>query len=253
MSDVMMARPVCLTIGGSDSCGGAGIQADLRVFDRLGVYGCSAITALTAQNPLHIARIEPVSLAQLDAELHALFDYYDVAVVKTGMLLDAEHVAVVSGLLAELHHGSLVVDPVMISSSGSVLLDQGGVAALREALLPQAALITPNLDEADALLGQPSGYAADSPVEAVKALREALACPVLLKGGHADGDMLLDLLCDEDGGIHRFTHIRQCWDTGEGHGTGCRLASAVAAGLANQMPLVPAVEAAIAFLQECTA
>lgn len=251
MSDVTLARPVCLTIGGSDSCGGAGIQADLRVFDRLGAHGCSAITALTAQNPLDIARIEPVSLAQLDAELHALFDYYDVAVVKTGMLLDAERVAVVSGLLAQLHRGPLVVDPVMISSSGSVLLDQGGVAALRGALLPQATLITPNLDEADALLGTRSGYAAGFQVEAVKALREAFGCAVLLKGGHADGDMLLDLLCDEEGGIHRFTHARQCWNAGEVHGTGCRLASAVAAGLAKQIPLAPAVESAVAYLQEC--
>ncbi|MDX8405460.1 MAG: bifunctional hydroxymethylpyrimidine kinase/phosphomethylpyrimidine kinase [Mariprofundus sp.] len=250
MSDLQSSRPVCLTIGGSDSCGGAGIQADLRVFEAMGVQGCSAVSALTAQNPREIVRIEAVSLAQMDAELHAVFDYYDVAAVKTGMLVDADHVAVVSGLLAQLHGGMLVVDPVMVSSSGKSLLNAGGVDTLVRALAPQARLITPNFDEADVLLGKRAGYADSSPVEAVQALVERMGCAVLLKGGHADAGELQDLLCDADGVVHPFRHARQLWNKSQRHGTGCRLASAVAAGLARQQSLEEAVGAAVAWLQK---
>ncbi len=238
-------RPVCLTIGGSDSSGGAGIQADLRIFEAIGVQGCSATTALTAQSPVSISRIEAVSLAQLDAELHALFDYYDIAVVKTGMLVDAEHVAVVSVLLEQLHDGLLVVDPVMISSSGKTLLDKGGVDALKHALLPLASLMTPNLDEASVLLGE----AVNSPVDAAKNLAEKFHCAVLLKGGHGAGDELLDVLCDQEGEISEFSHARQPWSTDQSHGTGCRLASAVVARLALGDPLVMAVKTSSSFLQ----
>ena len=241
----MSTRPVCLTIGGSDSCGGAGIQADLRVFESLNVHGCSAITALTAQNPDGIRRIEAVSLAQLDAELHAVFDYYDIAVVKTGMLLDAEHVAVVSALLQQLHHGQLVIDPVMMSSSGKQLLHHGAVDTVVQSLLPMATLLTPNLDEAAVLLGQP----VSDPVSAAQSLAERLHCAVLLKGGHADGDMLMDVLCDRDGNVDEFTHARQQWSLDQRHGTGCRLASAISSHLAHQLPLHQAVEKAIIYLQ----
>jgi len=248
MKDTNM--PVCLTIGGSDSCGGAGIQADLRVFAGLGVHGCSAVTALTAQNPREISRIEAVSLVQLDAEIHSIFDYYDVAVVKTGMLFDAGHVALVAGLLAQLHSGAVVVDPVMISSSGRPLLDAGGVATLHAALAPQTTLMTPNLDEADVLFGKSSGYAAANPIDTARGLREQMGCAVLLKGGHADADMLLDVLCDTDGNIHRFMHSRMAWGERDRHGTGCRLASAIAANLAHQRPLPASVDAAINYLQQ---
>lgn len=237
--------PVCLTIGGSDSCGGAGIQADLRVFEALGVKGCSATTALTAQNPDAISRIEPVSLAQLDAEMHAIFDYYDVAVVKTGMLVDAEHVALISALLDQRHKGPLIIDPVMVSSSGKPLLDAGGVDALLHALVPQTVLITPNLDEAAVLLGA----AVDDPVAAVAQLSEKLACAVLLKGGHGAGDQLLDLLCDPGGEISRFEHAKQAWSADQCHGTGCRLASAIAAHMASGCSLAQAVEKSVHFLQ----
>ncbi|MDQ6957096.1 MAG: hydroxymethylpyrimidine/phosphomethylpyrimidine kinase, partial [Mariprofundaceae bacterium] len=148
-------RPICLTIGGSDSCGGAGIQADLRVFEALDVQGCSAITGLTAQNHLAIHRIEAVSLAQLDAELHAVFDVYDVAAVKTGMLLDAEHIAVISACLDLNHHQKhLIVDPVISSSSGKELLDSGAIETLKYTLIKQATLLTPNLHEAAIFLGR---------------------------------------------------------------------------------------------------
>jgi len=238
-------RPVCLTIGGSDSCGGAGIQADLRVFEAFGVQGCSATTALTAQNPITLSRIEPVSLAQLDAEMHALFDYYDVAVVKTGMLVDAEHVAVIAALLQQLHQGPLVIDPVFISSSGKQLLDGGGIDALVHGLLPQATLLTPNLDEATVLLGG----VVENPVAGAKALAEKFNCAVLLKGGHGKDDLLLDVLCDQDGEISEFSHARQVWSEEQSHGTGCRLASTIAAALATGETLQQAVETAILRLQ----
>ncbi len=239
-------RPVCLTIGGSDSCGGAGIQADLRVFESLNVQGCSATTALTAQNPDAINRIEAVSLAQLDAELHAIFAYYDVAVVKTGMLLDAEHVALVSVLLQQLHHGQLVIDPVMVSSSGKRLLHEGAVHTVIQSLLPMATLLTPNLDEAAVLLGEP----VSNPVQTAKSLVEQFGCAVLLKGGHADADVLLDVLCDQNGITCEFTHVRQQWSLDQGHGTGCRLAAAISANLAHDMLLAQAVETAITYLQQ---
>lgn len=246
MNRVTNERPVCLTIGGSDSCGGAGIQADLRVYSTLGAQGVSATTALTAQHPAQVVRIEPVSLAQLEAEIQAAFDYYDVAAVKTGMLLDAEHVALISGLLEQLHDGELVVDPVLISSSGRALLDDGGVDALIRGLMPQATLITPNFDEAERLQGAPC----DRSDDALQALMERLGCAVLLTGGHGDGDLLSDRLCDREGRMHRFTHVRQPWSREQSHGSGCRLASAVAAWLSFGKPLERAVALAVEALDE---
>jgi len=226
----MEQHPVCLSIGGSDSCGGAGIQADLRVFSGLGVTGCSAITALTAQNPEQITRIEPVSLAQLDAELHTVFDYYNVAAVKTGMLLDAEHIAVIAAALQQRHkHGALIIDPVMLASSGLRLLDAPAVETLVKALLPMATLLTPNLDEAAVLLGRP---VSDAPVDCRK-LVEMFGCAVLLKGGHGAGDTLIDVLCEADGSLTSIEHPRLDWNESKAHGSGCRLAAAIAATLAQ--------------------
>lgn len=236
-----MQRPVCLTIGGSDSSSGAGIQADLLSFQRLGIKGCSAITALTAQNPRRVSRIEPVPVAQLQAEIEAVFDYYQVAAVKTGMLVDAAHVQCVARLLGERHAGPmLVVDPVMVASSGAELLDDAGVRALAEKLFPLATLITPNLPEAERLLGGGSG----DPVEDAASLAMRFHTSVLLKGGHGDGEVVSDLLVTRDGDVEPFTHARQRWDEEQAHGTGCRLASAIAAYLARGMPLVEAVRSA---------
>jgi hydroxymethylpyrimidine/phosphomethylpyrimidine kinase len=215
------------------------------VFESLNAQGCSAITALTAQNPDGISRIEAVSLAQLDAELHAVFDYYDVATVKTGMLVDAEHIVLVSALLHELHNGELVVDPVMISSSGKSLLHNAAVDTVIQSLLPMATLVTPNLDEAVVLHGEP----VTDPVRSAILLAEQLECAVLLKGGHADTDTLTDVLCCRDGKVSEFTHARQQWSPDQGHGTGCRLASAISANLAHRLPLYQAVEKAISYLQ----
>jgi len=240
-----ITRPVCLTIGGSDSCGGAGVQADLRIFETLGVRGCSAITALTAQNPLAVTRIEAVSLAQLDAEIHAVFDYYDVAVVKTGMLLDAEHIALISALLSQLHQGALVIDPVLVSSSGRPLLDTAAIDTLVQALVPMATLMTPNFDEADALMGEQCERSAAT----ASLMRDRFECAVLLTGGHGEGDMLTDYLCDARGRGHHYTHARQAWNKDQSHGTGCRLASAISAHLAHTTPLPESVQKAIHYLQ----
>jgi len=240
-------NPVCLAIGGSDSCSGAGIQADLRVFDALGIRGCSAITALTAQNPKEITHIESVSLAHLDAELQAVFDYYDVTTVKTGMLLDAEHVAIVVASLQQNHVGKhFILDPVMFASSGAELLDTGGRAAVTHALVPLATLITPNREEAAFWLKHPVNIAEEDAL----ALARQLDTPVLLKGGHTDGDVLKDVFAAPDGVIKAFEHPRKAWDEDKLHGTGCRLAAAIAGHLALGEELLKAVQKGIATAQK---
>jgi len=241
-----LSRPIALTIGGSDSCGGAGIQADLRVFEALDVHGCSAITALTAQNYHQIHRIEAVSLAQLDAELHAIFDVYEVAVVKTGMLFDAEHIATISACL-DLYHVNkpLIVDPVMLSSSGHRLLAEDAVQTLQHTLIKQASLVTPNLHEAAVFLER----ASDDAVEDAAALAMQWGSSVLLKGGHGKGDICSDVLCERSGEIAIFSHAKQHWQKQQAHGTGCRLASAIAAYMARDLNIHDACEAGIAYLQ----
>lgn len=247
MSKVITRPPVCLTIGGSDSGGGAGIQADLRMFERVGVHGCSVITALTAQNPMKILRIEPASLAQLEAEMEAVFSYFDVQVVKTGMLVDAEHVTCVASFLERFHTDRLlVVDPVMVASSGTRLLDEHALTTLVDLLLPQATLITPNLDEAVMLLGSPSS---NDSVELATALLLRYRTAVLVKGGHGVGTLLHDFLCDKDGTIHVFSHQKQDWNRNQAHGTGCRLAACIAALIAKKNTLAQASQQAIAMLQ----
>lgn len=240
----MEQRPVCLSIGGSDSCGGAGIQADLRMFTAQGTIGCSAMTALTAQNPRSISRIEPVSLAQLDAEIHAVFDYYSIAAVKTGMLLDSERIAVIAAALQQRHaHDILVIDPVMISSSGRRLLDVPAVNTLLKALVPLATLLTPNLDEATVLLNR----SVRDVKQDCRELADMCECPVLLKGGHGDGQTLQDILCDATGAISIIEHPRLEWNPAEAHGSGCRLAASIAACLAHGLNIMDAVQRAIAF------
>ncbi len=245
--NMMDKRPVCLTIGGSDSCAGAGIQADLRIFEQFGVQGCSVITALTAQNPRKILRVEPSSLAQLDAELHVIFDYYDVAAVKTGMLVNAEHIAVISALLGEFHADKpLVIDPVTVASSGHRLLGEGALQTLEKTLIKQASLVTPNLDEARIWLD----HAVDNPVEDTKTLASGLDCAVLLKGGHGAGDSLLDVLCEKNGKITTFTHPKRTLNTAQAHGTGCRLAAGITASLGLGGALSDSADSAIKHLQD---
>ncbi len=238
----MSKEAVCLAVGGSDSCGGAGIQADLAMFSRIGVAGCSAVTALTAQNPDRILRIEPSPLAQMQAELQAVFSYYRVAAIKTGMLVDARHIHILADALEQ--HGiscPLVVDPVLASTSGTSLLDHDAIAALQTTLFPLASLITPNIPESERILGTDI----DDPVEAATELVRRFRCPVLLKGGHSEQPVLIDVLCMPDGDVHLFEHPRIHWNEDQAHGSGCRLAASITAYLALEVPLAEAVSRAI--------
>jgi hydroxymethylpyrimidine/phosphomethylpyrimidine kinase len=234
-----------LTIAGSDSGGGAGIQADLKTFSALGVYGASVITALTAQNTRGVAGIHDVPPEFVTAQIDAVFSDLAIDAVKIGMLARADIITAVARGLD--HHGArnVVLDPVMVASSGDRLLRGDAVDALRHELIPRAILITPNLPEAAALLG--TGIAAhetDMRAQA-KRLLAAGAKAVLLKGGHAQGAESADLLLDSNG-VVRFAAARIA--TRNTHGTGCTLSAAIAAGLAKGLNLADAVREAKAYV-----
>lgn len=229
-----------LSIAGSDSGGGAGIQADLKTFAAHGVHGATVITALTAQNTQGVRAIHVPDAGFLEAQLAAVFEDFDVAAVKLGMLADARVIQCVADALERYAPPHVVLDPVMLASSGARLLEESALEALRVRLLPLASLLTPNLPEAELLLGSPIR----SEEEAEAALDRLLALPVravLLKGGHmAQGDVVVDRL---GWGAERvsFRHPRL---RGEAHGTGCTLASAVAANLVRGLALAEACAAA---------
>ncbi len=235
-----------LVIAGSDSSGGAGIQADIKTIGAFGAYAATAITALTAQNTLGVRGILPVPPEFLSAQIAAVMDDIGADVVKTGMLGDAVTIETVCDALALHAQGvPVVVDPVMVAKGGARLLAQDAVAALRERLLPMAAVITPNLPEAAALTGIAIGDQG-SMRQAASALL-ALGVPaVLLKGGHLPGETVIDLLATADG-TETFAAPRI--DTRHTHGTGCTLASALAAGLAQGLSLRDAVARARAFVR----
>lgn len=237
---------IALTIAGSDSGGGAGIQADLKTFSALGVYGASAITALTAQNTRGVDAVGAVAPALVAAQIEAVLADLDVGAVKIGMLPDAATVDIVVGAL-DGYSGPVVVDPVMVAKSGDVLSDAGAVAAIRDRLVPRATLLTPNLPEAGRLLDCPAA-GDEARMEAQgRALRELGAGAVLMKGGHAAGPVCTDLLVTAEQVI-RLNAPRQA--TGNTHGTGCTLSSAIAAGLARGDALSNAVARAHAYLQQ---
>jgi len=222
-------RPaICLTIAGSDSGGGAGIQADLKTFAALGAHGLSALTAITAQNTRSVRAIHPVPLKHLRAQLEALFEDFPIGAVKTGMLGDAKTTRCVARELANRKPAWLVVDPVMIATSGARLLDRDAIRVLRNELIPLADVLTPNLPEAEALLGIKVKTARDAE-HAAQALLDLGARAVLLKGGHARGREVLDLFADARGTLE-FRHPRL---NIRAHGTGCTLSAALAANLAK--------------------
>ncbi len=248
----MRVPPRLLTIAGSDSGGGAGIQADLKTFDAHGVYGMSAITALTAQNTREVRAVWAAPPDFVAAQIDAVFDHLGVDAVKIGMLADAGLVRAVAGRLRSHLQGArgipVVLDPVMISKSGAPLLRGDAVEALAEELIPLATLVTPNLPELARLTGLP----VESEEERRRA-GEALAGrgpAVLVKGGHAEGEEVVDLLFTAGpagGQWHRFVHPRIA--TSATHGTGCTLSSAIAARLGRGEDLPGAVEGAIDWLQ----
>ncbi|HLL68222.1 MAG TPA: bifunctional hydroxymethylpyrimidine kinase/phosphomethylpyrimidine kinase [Micromonosporaceae bacterium] len=238
-----MTPSVALTIAGSDSGGGAGIQADLKTFAALGVLGASAVTALTAQNTQGVRGVHPVPAAFVVEQVHTVLDDLSVAAVKTGMLATVEIVAAVAELAAAGQLPNLVVDPVMVSSSGDRLLDPAAERLYPEVLVPHAAVLTPNLLEAEVLLGTRIRTLAEQH-DAARALGALGARVVVVKGGHAVADTpdeAVDVVWDGHTTSElRATRVR----TRNNHGTGCTFASAIAAGLARGQSTADAVSAA---------
>ena len=242
----MNELPVALSIAGSDSGGGAGVQADLLTFAANGVFGTTAITCLTAQNPAGVSGVTAVAPEFVAEQARQVFRFFAVRAVKTGMLFDAPIIAAVAALLRERRGVPVVVDPVMVATSGAVLLRPEAVAAVCEQLLPLAALVTPNLDEAAVLLGRrPDGEAAMR--TGALELARRFGVPFLLKGGHLGGDELVDVLARPDGGSEHWAgRTNEGVDT---HGSGCTLSSAIAAQLARGRPLAEAVAAGRDYLR----
>lgn len=237
--------PIALTIAGSDSGGGAGVQADLKTFSALGVYGASVITALTAQNTRTVSMIEAASPAMITAQMAAVFDDLDVGAVKLGMLGDAGTIATVAkGLVGR--DLPVVLDPVMVAKSGDRLLEPAALDALRIHLLPLAALLTPNLPEAADLLGCPAAASESEMIRQARALCAMGPRAVMMKGGHGGGADCVDLLITARS-IARLTAPRVA--TRNTHGTGCTLSAAIAAGLAQGLGLADAVTRAHRYLQ----
>jgi len=248
--------PRALTIAGSDSGGGAGIQADLKTMQELGVFGMSAITAVTAQNSLGVQGVWPLPPEAVAAQIDSVLGDIGVDAVKTGMLHDAAVIGAVADALERHAVPSLIVDPVMVAKSGDPLLRPDAVEALKRRVLPMAELVTPNLPEACALLGI-DGRAIRTEADMVGAARELLGLGmrnVLLKGGHLPdtGGECVDVLCGADAEEPVFLRAPRV-ATRHTHGTGCTLSAAVAALRAKGLPLAEAVRSARRFLGEAIA
>ena len=232
-----------LVIAGSDSGGGAGIQADIKAIMAMGGFAATAVTSVTAQNTLGVHAVHPLPPALVQAQIEAVLDDIGADAFKTGMLGEAETVLRVAACIEySARQLPLVVDPVMVAKGGQSLLQDDALDALRHRLLPLATLITPNLPEAAALLGHPIHDPADAAIELLNTGAKA----VLLKGGHGDGPVLIDILADADG-IRAFTMPRI--ESRHTHGTGCTLASAIAAGLAQGMSIDEAIFRARRYIQ----
>ncbi len=245
--------PSALTIAGSDSGGGAGIQADLRTFAAFGVFGTSVITAVTAQNPLEVTRVDAIPAAGVDAQIKAVLSAIKVRTVKTGMLLNAEIIKTVTQNLNE-HNISLVVDPVMVATSGTRLLEEDATAALKSELLPLADWITPNIPEAELLLEREISTREDI-IKAAVEIGQCWNCSVILKTGHFEskGGAAADIVYHEEK-VYELSSPRVA-NCKASHGTGCTLSSALTAALALEIPWKKALRMAKGFvygsLNEC--
>ncbi|MEY2501220.1 MAG: hydroxymethylpyrimidine/phosphomethylpyrimidine kinase [Verrucomicrobiota bacterium] len=236
--------PVALTIAGSDSSAGAGIQADLKTFSALGVYGLTAVTCVVAETPGSVSKIEGVNAALVRDQIEVLLRSFPVAAIKTGLLFSAEIVVEVARTLRAHPSRPLVIDPVMVATSGDALLQADAIAIYERELFPLAALITPNLAEATRLSGKP--------IQDLPGMRAAgglltkkYGVPVLLKGGHLSGDSAIDLLFSED----NVTEFSAPFYRGVAtHGTGCTYSAAIAAGLATGSTLPAAIGRAKKFV-----
>lgn len=238
-----------MTIAGSDSGGGAGIQADIKTFSALGVYATSVITAVTAQNTHGVTAVEDISPQTIRAQIRTVLGDIDVHAIKIGMVSRSETILAIAQEL-EAYRGPVVLDPVMVATSGDRLLREDAIEALITGLVPKATIVTPNLPEAALLTATPIAETRAQMVRQAEIILTAGAAAVLMKGGHAGGDASTDLLLDQ-AGVREFSAPRI--DTINDHGTGCTLAAAVTAGLACGLPLEDAVAKAKAYLQQALA
>jgi hydroxymethylpyrimidine/phosphomethylpyrimidine kinase len=237
--------PIVLTVAGSDSGGGAGIQADIKTFQAFGAFGTSVVTAITAQNTLGVHAVHPVPLPVVAAQLDAVLSDLRPAAVKTGMLATVGLVEMVADRLAAAAIPSVVVDPVMVATSGDRLLEEAAEETIRARLLPVASLVTPNIPEARILSGL-SIRDPDEMLAAAKAIADAGAGAVLIKGGHMEADRLVDVLWD---GASDTTWSREKIHTRNTHGTGCTLSAAIAAGLGFGLEMKEAVARGLDFVE----
>lgn len=241
---------IALTIAGSDSGGGAGIQADLKTFQRFGVFGTSAITAITAQNTRGVSRWEPVSADLVRAQIDAIAEDLMPAAVKTGMLANAAIASIVAACIRDHAFRNYVLDPVMVATSGDALLERDAIDVIRSELIPQASLVTPNLHEAAILTGEKIEDEDGMARAAETIVGEMGAQAVLVKGGHLDdGDRVVDILYDGDVRAFRGKRI----ETTNTHGTGCTLSAAIAAQLAKGESIHAAVRRAIDYVHNAIA
>ena len=238
-----------LTIAGSDSSGGAGIQADIKTMTCNGVYAMSAITALTAQNTTGVQGIFEVPPEFLALQINSVFDDIRPDAVKIGMVSSAELIDVIAAQLVHYKAANIVVDPVMVATSGAKLIADKALEMLKEKLLPLAALVTPNIPEAEILAGMPVKTAADME-KAAKVIAQKFGCSVLLKGGHNTNDAN-DFLFEKDGNTMWFNGKRI--DNPNTHGTGCTLSSAIAANLAKGCTLEQSVKNAKDYISQALA
>jgi hydroxymethylpyrimidine/phosphomethylpyrimidine kinase len=243
---------VALTVAGSDPSGGAGIQADLKTFSALGVYGTAVLTALTAQNTRGVTGVHPVPAAFVGEQLNTLLDDVEVHATKLGMLGTADVVVEVADVLARRRPGPVICDPVMVATSGDRLIDEAAIDAVRSVLLPVADLVTPNVPEAAALLDVAPARSVEELTAQASALLALGPRAVLLKGGHLGGAESVDVLATADG--VRLTSRPRIQTTAT-HGTGCTLSSAIAALIARsgRADWVPAVDQARDYLQRALA
>ena len=238
--------PIALTIAGSDSGGGAGIQADLKAFSAFGVYGCSVVTAVTAQNTLDVTAVHPVPIDIITAQIKAVLDDIRVDAIKIGMLGSPETVACITDALSG-YDGPVVLDPVMIAKSGAALLPDNAIAALREKLVPRATVLTPNIPEAAKLLDDNQELGDVRLKSQGRALLAYGPQAVLMKGGHGTGNTCTDWFITSDGELSLESKRIATKNT---HGTGCTYSSAIAAGLAKGQTIEEAVRVAHRWLHE---
>lgn len=244
------SMPVAMTVAGSDSSSGAGLQADLKTFQVYGVHGLCAVTCVVAEHPGKVVSIQAVRPEILADQIRLNLEGFPVATVKTGMLYSAQIIGVVVAALSSAkRRPKLVVDPVMVATSGAELLKPSAVKALCEGLLPMADLMTPNLDEAALLLGKPLPNVA-AMREGAEALRARFGCAVLLKGGHMPGKLAMDVLADGgDVAVFEAPYVKGA----QTHGTGCTLSAAITAGLAKGLAMREAVGLGKAFVTRAIA